>query len=117
MLVGTLPCLMTGCIIAMGLAWDHRNDHPAPRTRSDIARVKPKQIEVRLSWLKVEDYPALARFQTLQGVTFNVGGATDIKLEALADIGFTNLWWIEIRDSPLVTDRGIDALEGLWGRI
>ncbi len=109
LLVFPLPFVLTSCI-GFALSMGHLNDPPAPRSRSDIAWAVSGNTDLRLSALKLEDFPALKKFYRLRDVHFNSGSATDAKIEALADVGFTNLQLIVIHNCPLVTDCGIESL-------
>jgi hypothetical protein len=73
----------------------------------DIAFTSEGETHVNASQLNSEDFPALAKFTKLYEIDFDDNGGMDGKLEALAQIGFTNLAEVVITDCPLVTDKGL----------
>ena len=79
-------------------------------SRRGIAWASSGHTALKLSRLNLEDYPALKKFTRLRNAHFTRDSATDAKLEALADVGLTNLQLIVIHNCPLVTDRGIESL-------
>lgn len=88
--------------------------YPEPLSNSkDIRAAKPTLDYIDIRYLPLADFPLLAKFQSLKRVRFynrEGEGATDEKLKALADIGFTNLTYINLNNCRPVTDKGIEAL-------
>jgi hypothetical protein len=79
------------------------------KSQNDIQLTRASETHFTLSELRVEDFPALARFHGLTEVRFD-GGGTDEKMEALAKLGAARLDSLALTDCPLVTDRGIEQL-------
>ena len=79
------------------------------KSHSDIWATSARETHIEVSQLPLDQYPRLAKFHQIYEVDFE-GGATDDKLKALAQIGFTNLAQVVLTDCPLVTDKGIEYL-------
>lgn len=67
-------------------------------------------VHAKISDLRVQEFPALAKIHALFTVYFDDRGATDEKLKALAQLRFTNLACMVFTDCLLVTDTGIEYL-------
>lgn len=107
LVVGPLSVILAACASPLFSIY---TPPPSPESRGDIARTSANADFVRLSRLKVEDFPALKKFHKLNGIIFPKGNATDEKLEALARLGLTNLSFVNLGKCPQVTDRGMEAL-------
>jgi hypothetical protein len=79
------------------------------KSHSDIWLTSKGETHIKVSQLPLDQFPKLAKFHQVYEVDFD-GGGTDDKLEALAQIGFTNLSEVVLTDCPLVTDKGIEYL-------
>lgn len=67
-------------------------------------------VHANISKLRLEDFPALEKIHALFTVYFDGQGATDEKLQALAQLRFTNLACVVFTDCRLVTDQGIESV-------
>ena len=82
----------------------------------DIASASADTDNIFIAKLPIEDYPALAKFTQMKRVHFHTQegtGADDQKLLALAHVGLTNLFDVDLLNCPRVTDRGIQSLAQL----
>ncbi len=88
--------------------------YPEPLSNRGEIRAAKATIESIDIWnLPLEDFPLLAKFKGLKRIRLvSEEGTltTDQKLKALADVGFTNLTYIDLNNCQLVTDNGIEAL-------
>jgi hypothetical protein len=88
--------------------------YPEPLSSSkEIRAAKPTLDSIDIWNLPLADYPLLSKFTGLKRIRlYSREGtfATDEKLKALADVGFTNLIDVDLNNCRLVTDKGIDAL-------
>lgn len=96
----TLAAALTGCG-----HWPS-----SPSSRRGIAFVSKNEYHINASNLGLADFPALAKFTKLYEIDFDNNSCSDEKLDALAQIGFTNLAQVVIIDCPLVTDKGVSIL-------
>jgi hypothetical protein len=91
--------------------------YPEPLfSRADIRAAKPTLEEIEISKLPLEDYPFLSKFTRVKKLRlYMVEGSsvTDEHLKALAKLNFTNLFYIDLNNCRLVTDRGIEALAAI----
>lgn len=88
--------------------------YPEPLSNSkEIRAAKPTLESIDIWNLPVADYPLLSKFIRLKRIRlYSREGtfATDEKLKALADVGFTNLLHINLNNCRLITDEGIHSL-------
>ncbi|MEO7676527.1 MAG: hypothetical protein ABIV39_07185 [Verrucomicrobiota bacterium] len=84
------------------------NPPPAPASRFGVSFTSRNNTHLNLDSLPIEDYPALKKFHKLREVQY--GTATDEKMEALANVGLTNLRSASLNGSSYISDRGIEAL-------
>jgi len=106
-----IPRILFATIVSFCIA---AGPYPEPLSNSkDIRAAKPTLDNIDIRYLPLADFPLLAKFKNLKRVRFynrESAGATDEKLKALADIGFTNLIDIDLNNCRLVTDKGINNL-------
>jgi hypothetical protein len=99
-----LPCLAGG-------------PYPEPlSSRRDVISAKLTLDYIDIRYLPLEDYPLLSRFRGLRRIKFynrEGKGATDQKLEALAELKLTNIFYIDLTNCREVSDAGIRALAGI----
>jgi hypothetical protein len=88
--------------------------YPEPLSNSgEIRRAQPTLDSIDIWNLPLADIPLLSKFQGLKRISLwseEGTSATDAKLKALSDIGFTNLNYINLNNCRLITDKGIEAL-------
>jgi hypothetical protein len=86
---------------------------PVPLTsKHDIESARPDVDDVFVTRLPLEDYPRLSKFRRLRAVLLG-NGATDAKLQAVAQLDLTNLVDLNMIAAPQVTDLGISALTNI----
>src|SRR2546422_842973 len=98
--------LLLGC--TMALAYPERI-----QTKGDIQRAKADADDIDIRNLPLECYPLLAKFKQVQQIrlaNLNPNVATDEKIEALSQLGFTNLWELVLTNCRGVTDAGVRSL-------
>lgn len=81
-----------------------------PQSRTSVRWTSARSRTLILDGLSLRDYPTLSKFHELQEVQYWHRTATDQRMEALAQIGLTNLYCITLNGSSYITDRGIDAM-------
>jgi hypothetical protein len=88
--------------------------YPEPLSNKDqIRAAKPTLDSIDIWNLPLADYPLLSKFAGLKRIRlYSREGtfATDEKLEALANLKLTNLFYINLNNCRLITDRGMKAL-------
>ena len=99
----TFICLTEGC-----------GNYPSALSSSTGIKWASPDIEmIAITDLPIEDYPLLAKFQKLKSIQYyknGRSGATDAKLEALANVKLPRLKDIELIAAKSVTDKGVLAL-------
>jgi hypothetical protein len=91
--------------------------YPEPLSnRKDIRAAKPTLDSIDIWNLPLAEYSLLSKFTGLKRIRlYSREGtfATDEKMKALSDIGFTNVTYINLNNARLVTDEGIRSLSKL----
>ncbi len=94
-----------------------RHDYPerlSNKTDIWLASSSAKDIDI---WnLPIGDYPLLRKFTNVEDILLDSEEgtfATNEKLKALSELGFTNLGGVSLFNGRLITDDGITALSGI----
>jgi hypothetical protein len=105
-----LSFAFTACVVVAACA---KSDRVPLATERDIREAPSDSINIDIWKLPIELFPLLSKFKRVERVDFfsqEGSYATDEKLAALANLGFTNLEDISLLNCQLITDRGIAHL-------
>jgi hypothetical protein len=84
--------------------------------KTDIWLASRSATDIDIWNLPIGDYPLLRKFTNVEDILLDSEEgtfATNEKLKALSELGFTNLGGISILNGRLITDDGIIALSGI----
>jgi len=91
--------------------------YPEPLSnRHQVLAAKRSHDSIDIWNLPLEDYALLSKFAGLRRIWLDSEEgtfATDEKLKALAELNFTNLFYINLNNCRLVSDNGIQALSNI----
>src|SRR5436189_4089987 len=99
---------LVACFLLPGASHSLGSQYPEPlRNKAEIAKAPAETDDIDIRDLPIEAFSDLKKFPQLKRVRFGNRegkGATDAKLEALANLALTNVFDVNLLNCPNVTD-------------